>query len=58
MLLEPNEDRPVARLCCQVAAQIPDILCNFYLVKNHKIANYSAITEAREKIDFDPLEIF
>jgi hypothetical protein len=26
-----------------------DMLCNFYLVKNHKIANNLATTEAREK---------
>jgi len=28
---------------------VPDMFCNFYLVKNHKIANNSATTEAREK---------
>ncbi len=27
-----------------------DMFCKFYLVKNHKIANNSATTEAREKI--------
>ncbi len=27
----------------------PDMFCNFYLVKIHKIANNSATTEAREK---------
>jgi hypothetical protein len=37
--------------CHQVAALVPDMFCNFYLVKNHKIANNSATTEAREKID-------
>ncbi len=26
-----------------------DMFCNFYLVENHKIANNSVITEAREK---------
>jgi hypothetical protein len=34
----------------QVAALVSDVFCNFYLVKNHKIANNSATTEAREKI--------
>jgi hypothetical protein len=32
-----------------VAALVPDMFCNFYLVKNHKIANNSATTEATEK---------
>jgi len=39
-----------ASFCCQVAALVPDMFYNFYLVKNHKIANNSATTEAREKI--------
>jgi hypothetical protein len=29
---------------------VSDMLCNFYLVKNDKIATSSATTEAREKI--------
>jgi hypothetical protein len=33
-----------------MAALVPDV---FYLVKNHKIANNSATTEAREKISTD-----
>ncbi len=33
----------------QVAALGLNKFCNFYLVKNHKIANNSATTEAREK---------
>jgi hypothetical protein len=33
-----------------VAACVSDMFCNFYLVKNHKIANNSATPEAREKI--------
>jgi hypothetical protein len=36
-----------------VAAWFPDMICNFYFVKNHKIANNSAATEAREKIRTD-----
>ncbi len=37
----------------------PKYVCNIYLVKNHKIAKNSAITEAREKIStyLDSLEI-
>ncbi len=27
----------------------PDMFCNFYLVKNHKIAKTSEMTKAREK---------
>jgi hypothetical protein len=27
---------------------VPDMFCNFYLVKNHKIANNSATAEARK----------
>jgi hypothetical protein len=34
----------------QEAVLVPDMFCNFYLVKNHRIANNSANTEAREKI--------
>jgi len=30
-----------------------DMFCNFNLVKNHKIANNSVTTEAREKISRD-----
>jgi hypothetical protein len=32
-----------------VAVLIPAMFSNFYLVKNHKIADNSATTEAREK---------
>jgi hypothetical protein len=36
----------------------PDMFCNFYLVKNQKIASDSATTEAREKMrtDLESLE--
>jgi hypothetical protein len=33
-----------------VAAWVPDMFCNFYLVKSYKISNNSATTEARERI--------
>jgi hypothetical protein len=37
----------------------PDMFCNFYFVKNHKIAKNSATTKAREKISsFGILRIF
>jgi hypothetical protein len=45
----PNQDESATRLCRQVAAWVPDMVCNFYFVKSHKIANNSATTEAREK---------
>jgi hypothetical protein len=45
-----NEGKSAANLCQQVAALIPDMFSNFYLVKNHKIVNNSATTEATEKI--------
>jgi hypothetical protein len=34
---EFNEGISAASFCQQVAAWFPDMLCNFYLVKNHKI---------------------
>jgi hypothetical protein len=39
--------KSAARFCSQVASWVPDMFCNFYLVKIHKIANNSATTEAR-----------
>jgi hypothetical protein len=43
-----------------VAAWVPDMFCNIYLVKSHKIANNLATTEAREKIskDLESVDIF
>jgi hypothetical protein len=43
-----NEEKSAASFCCQEAALDPDMFCDFYIVKNHKIANNSATTEARE----------
>jgi len=45
-----NEVISADGLCCLVAALVPDMFCNFYFVKNHKIANNSATTKARGKI--------
>jgi hypothetical protein len=45
-----NEGKSVVSFCRQVAASVPDMFCNLYLVKNHKIANNTATIEAREKI--------
>ncbi len=49
-LYSDNEGKSAARLCHQVAPWVPDMFCNFYLVKNHKITNNSATTEAGGKI--------
>jgi hypothetical protein len=48
-----NEGISAASFCHKAAALVPDIFCNFYFVKNHKIANNSATTEARENISAD-----
>jgi len=37
----------------QVAAWVPDMFCNFYFMKNHKIAKNSTTTKARDKISTD-----
>ncbi len=50
-LLYKGKSAPI--FCQQVAAWVPDMFHNFYLVKSHKIANYSVTTEAREKISID-----
>ncbi len=42
-----NEGKSAAGFCHQVAALVPDMFCNFYLAKNHKIANSSSTTEGR-----------
>jgi hypothetical protein len=44
-----NEGKSAASFCRQMAALVPAMFCNFYLVKNHKIADNPATTEAREK---------
>jgi hypothetical protein len=36
-------------LCSQVAAEVPDLYCNCYLVNRHIISSNSATTEASEK---------
>jgi hypothetical protein len=55
-----NEGKSAAIFCHQVAAWVPDMFCNFYFVKSHKIADNSATTEAREKIstDLESVECF
>jgi hypothetical protein len=55
-----NEGKSAASFCGQVAAWFPDMFCNFYLVKIHKIVKNSTMTKAREKIctDLETLEFF
>jgi hypothetical protein len=52
-----HEGKSAASSCHQVSSWFPDMFCNFYLVKNHKIAKTSMTTKAREKsTDLDSLE--
>jgi hypothetical protein len=44
-----NGGKWAASFCHQGAALVPDFFRNFYLVKNHKIANNSTGIKAREK---------
>jgi hypothetical protein len=48
-----NDGRSAAIFCRQVAALFPDMIRNFYLMKNHKIAKNSTATKARERISTD-----
>ncbi len=43
-----------------MVAKVVDMFCNFCLVKNHKIADNSTTTEAREKVrkDLESLEFY
>jgi hypothetical protein len=49
-LIVQNEGKSAAIFCRKMAALVPDMFCNCYLVKNHKVAYNSATTKAREKI--------
>ncbi len=53
-----HKDKSAASFCLRVAARVQDMFCNFYLLKNTKIGNNSAMIEAREKIrtDLESLE--
>jgi hypothetical protein len=48
-----NQDKSAARFWWQVAAWVPNMFCNFYFAKSHKIDNNSVTTEAREIIGTD-----
>jgi hypothetical protein len=55
-----NEGESAASFFHQVAALVPNMFCNLYLVKNYKIAKNSKTTKAIEKIsaDLESLEFF
>ncbi len=44
-----NLDETAASVCHQVAAWVPNMFCDLYLVKNNKIANNSTNTKVWEK---------
>ncbi len=58
MYYDTNEGKSLASFCHRVAAWFPDVIYNFYLVKNHKIAKNSTSPQARQKISthLDSLE--
>ncbi len=45
-----NEGKSAASFCHQVAAWFPDMFCNFYLVKNHKITKTQQPLKLEKKI--------
>jgi hypothetical protein len=47
-MIYPNEEKSAASFYHQGVTLVPDVFCNFYLVKNHKIANNLASSEARD----------
>jgi hypothetical protein len=55
-----NKGISAASFWPQVAAWVLDMLCNFYLMKNHKIAKNSTTTKGIGKIstDLESLEFF
>jgi hypothetical protein len=40
-------EKAAHKILVQLTALVSDMFCNYYLVKNHKIADSSATTEAR-----------
>jgi hypothetical protein len=55
-----NEGESAASFCRQVAALLPDMFCNFHLVKNHKIAKTQQPLKLEKKIntDLEPVEFY
>jgi hypothetical protein len=50
IFLALHKDKAAASFCYQEAARVPYIFCNFYVVKDHQIANNLTTTKAREKL--------
>jgi hypothetical protein len=48
-----NVGKSAVSFCHQLTAWVPDMFCNFYLVKNPEIANSSKTTKGKEKIGAD-----
>jgi hypothetical protein len=44
-----NWGKSTTSVCQQVAALVPEMFNNFYLMKNHQIPKHSATIKAREK---------
>jgi hypothetical protein len=53
-----NKNKSAASFCCQVAAWIPDMFCDFYLVKNQKIVTNDSTTPEAIDINSAHLESF
>ncbi len=53
MGLNGIEGKSGASFCRQTASWVPDMFCNFYFVKNHKIVKNSTTTKAIEKLRTD-----
>jgi hypothetical protein len=53
MIISHNEGKSAASFYHHVAARFPDMFCNFYLVKNHKIDKNSTTAKASDKISAD-----
>jgi hypothetical protein len=50
LVLAANEWKSAASFCCKVAALVKAMFCNFYLVKNHKIADTQQPLKLEKKI--------
>jgi hypothetical protein len=53
MIVSHNEGKSAASFRPHLAAWFPDMFCNFYLVKNHKIDKNSTTAKASDKISAD-----
>ncbi len=56
--LDINLDKPVPIFCRQVAAWAPDIFCNFYILKNHKIRLNNCSSKAEHILGFLAIKVY